>query len=92
MQETQGTWVRSLSREDPLEEKAATHSSILASKISWTEEPGGLQSRGLATTEHTHTVGIGNRPMRDVLLLKANNLIIKGGKVKARDFCAKRPC
>ena len=32
--------------EDPLEEEMATHSSILAWKISWTEEPGGLQSRG----------------------------------------------
>ena len=46
----------------------------------------------LDTTEHAHTVGIGNQPMRDVLLRKGNNLIIKGGKVEARDFCAKRPC
>ena len=44
MQETQETWVRSLGREDPLEEEMATHSSILASEIPWTEEPGGLQS------------------------------------------------
>ena len=36
------TWVRSLGREDPLEKEMATHSSILAWKISWTEEPGGL--------------------------------------------------
>ena len=34
-------------REDPLEEEMATHSSILAGKIPWTEEPGGLQSMGL---------------------------------------------
>ena len=34
--------VQSLGREDPLEEKMATHSSILAGKIPWTEEPGGL--------------------------------------------------
>ena len=40
------TWVRSLSREDPLEEGMATHSSILAWEISWTEDPGGLQSLG----------------------------------------------
>ena len=46
MQETQ---VRSLSQEDPLEEEMATHSSILAWEISWTEEPGGLQSTGLQT-------------------------------------------
>ena len=38
---------RSLGRKDPLEEKMATHSSILAWIISWTEEPGGLQSMGL---------------------------------------------
>ena len=40
------TWVRSLGREDPLEKEMATHSSILAWKILWTEEPGGLQSMG----------------------------------------------
>ena len=38
----QETWVRSLSQEDPLEKGMATHSSILAWKIPWTEEPGGL--------------------------------------------------
>ena len=37
------TWVRSLSQEDPLEEGMVTHSSILAWRIPWTEEPGGLQ-------------------------------------------------
>ena len=40
----QETWFRSLSREDPLEEGMATHSSILPWRISWTEEPGGLYS------------------------------------------------
>ena len=44
MQETQETRVRSLGREDPLEEERATHSSILAWRILWTEEPGGLHS------------------------------------------------
>ena len=43
MQETQ---VRSLGREDPLEKDMATHSSILAWRIPWTEEPSGLQSIG----------------------------------------------
>ena len=38
------TWVRSLSREDPLEEGMATHSSILAWRTPWTEEPGRLES------------------------------------------------
>ena len=46
MQGTQETWVRSLGWEDPLEEGIATHSSILAWKIPWTKEPGGLQSMG----------------------------------------------
>ena len=46
MQETQDTWVPSLSWEDTLQEEMATRSSILAGKIQWTEEPGGLQSMG----------------------------------------------
>jgi len=41
------TWVRSLGWEDPLEKGMATHSSILAWKIPWTEEPGGVQSMGV---------------------------------------------
>ena len=49
MQETQ---VRSLGWEDPLEKAMATHSSILAWKILWTEEPGGLQSMGLPRVGH----------------------------------------
>ena len=47
MQETQEMQVLSLGQEDPLEEGMATHSSILAWRIPSTEEPGGLQSRGL---------------------------------------------
>ena len=39
-------WVQSLGWEDPLEKETATHSSILAWKTPWTEEPGGLQSMG----------------------------------------------
>ena len=41
------TWVRFLGWEDPLEKEMATHSSIPACRIPWTEEPGGLQSMGL---------------------------------------------
>ena len=44
MQETQEMQVQSLDQEEPLEEEMATHSNILAWKISWTEQPGGLQS------------------------------------------------
>ena len=39
----QETWVRSLGWQDPLEKEMATHSSILAWELSWTEEPGGLE-------------------------------------------------
>ena len=46
------TWVQSLGWEDPLEEGVATHSSILAWRIPWTEEPGGLQSMGLQRVQH----------------------------------------
>ena len=46
------TWVRSLGGEDPLEKEMATHSSILAWRIPWTEEPGGLQSTGWQRVGH----------------------------------------
>ena len=46
------TWVRSLGQEDPLEKEMATHSSILAWRIPWTEELGGLQSMGLQRVGH----------------------------------------
>ena len=52
MQETQETQVRFLGQEDPLEEKMATRSSILAWRISWTEEHGGLQSMGSQRVGH----------------------------------------
>ena len=58
MQETQKTQVWSLGQDNPLEEETATHSTILAWKIPWMEEPGGLQSMGHSLTwlsdwEHT---------------------------------------
>ena len=46
------TWVQSLAWEDPLEKGMATHFSILAWKIPWTEEPGGLQSMGKQRVGH----------------------------------------
>ena len=57
----QETWVQSLGREDPLEEGMAACSSVLAWRVPWTEEPGGLQSMGLqrvrldSATERAHT-------------------------------------
>ena len=50
MQETR---VRSLGWEDPLEKEMATHSSILAWRIPWTEEPDGLQSMGMQELDRT---------------------------------------
>ena len=52
VQETQEMQVPSLGQEDPLEEGMATHSSILAGKSPWTEEPGGLQSMGSQRVRH----------------------------------------
>ena len=66
MQETQ---VRSLGWEDPLEEGMATHSSILAWRIPWTEEPGGLQSMGSQRLgEYTHIPCYTSHPMTDLKL------------------------
>ena len=45
-------WVQSLGQEDPLEKDMATHSSIFAWRIPWTEEPGGLQSMGSQRVGH----------------------------------------
>ena len=51
-QEIQDTRVQSLGGEDPLEEGTAAHSSVLAWRIPWTKEPGGLQSMGLQRVRH----------------------------------------
>ena len=60
MQELQKSWVQSLGWEDPLEKEMATHSSIPAGIIPWTEKPDGLQSMGLQRVgydwAHTHTL------------------------------------
>ena len=48
----QETWVQSLSQEDPLQEEVATHSSMLAWRIPWTEETGRLQSMGSQRVRH----------------------------------------
>ena len=48
----QEAWVQSLGGEDPLEADMATHSRVLAWRIPWTEEPGGLQSMGSQRVRH----------------------------------------
>ena len=52
----QETWVRSLGREDPLKKGMATHSSTLASRIPWMEEPGRLWSMGWQRVRHNQSV------------------------------------
>ena len=59
-----GTWVWSLGREDPLEEEMATHSSILAWEIPWTEESGGLQSMGSPRVGHVWATNASTREGR----------------------------
>ena len=51
----QEAWVQSLGGEHPLEKEMATHSSILAWRIPWIEEPGGTQSMGLQRVRHDKT-------------------------------------
>ena len=93
-QEMQETWVQSLGREDPLEEEMATHSSTLAWKIPWTEEPGGLQSMGrkelgtadcVCVTEHTHTHK--HTLMCADTVIKATYLNIKNS-INGQDICS----
>ena len=81
MQEPREMWIQSLSREDPLEKRMATHSSTLAWRIPWTEEPGGLQSTGPQRVGHdwrelacTHSVPIaGDRLMSKTPALLSRN-------------------
>ena len=65
------TWVWYLGEEDPLEKRMATHSSILACRIPWTQEPGGLQSMGSQRVGHgwtTNTFTVFHRPLEPMLL------------------------
>ena len=79
MQEMQERGVQSLGWEDLLEEKMATHSCILAWRISWTEKPGGLQLTGL------------QRVRRDSVSELAHSWCFKGSSVSANQKNAKLP-
>ena len=59
-------WVRSLGQEDPLEEEVATHASILAWRIPWTVEPGGLWSVGLKELAMTKRLNMSTSEARTV--------------------------
>ena len=70
------TWVRSLDREDPLQKEMAPHSRILAWKIPWTEEPGGLQS----------TDGDCNREIKRHLCLEKKAMTDLDSILRSRDM------
>ena len=78
----QETWVWSLSQKDPLEKGIAIHSSILAWRIPWTEEPGGLQSMGLQTiwhnwainTFHFHVLSKGEQATLSIIIVLVHSL------------------
>ena len=67
------TWVQSLGREDPLEKEMATHSSILAWRILWTVELGGLQSTGRKESDTTERLHF-HFPLVDSELFKYKNI------------------
>ena len=72
----QETWVSSLGWDDPLEEGVATHSSILASEIQWTEEPGGLQSTGSQRVGHDWATNTLSRPLPFNYLILCHPLLL----------------
>ena len=69
------TWVRFLGREDPLEKEMATHSSILAWRIPWMEEPGGLQSMGSQRVGHDWATSLIHSLMININMIISNSNI-----------------
>ena len=96
----QEVWVWSLGQEDPLEEEIATHSSILACKIQWTEEPGGSWT-WLKRRTHTSSIVLGSMenhtpifcsccPWLQVPFYSANLLLLQGPSTDTT--CFLKPC
>ena len=96
MQDTQEVQFQPLDWEDPLEMEMATHSNILAWKVPWTEEPGGLQSMGSQrighdrATEHAHAYEKGHqnepatpKPCEDIVRRwpPANQVVFTGNQI-----------
>ena len=78
------TWVQFLGREDPLEKRMATHSSILARKMSWIEEPGRLQSMGSQRIGHDWVTNTSSLPLHNYSIKEVNWGVIKyymGGRL-----------
>ena len=86
--------IQSLSWEDPLEKRMATHSSTIAWRISWTEEPGGLQSMGsqrvghnLATKQQQQSsVGSSSFPREEKVLSEGRGLWKSHNRERSEDF------
>ena len=78
----QETWVQSLGWEDPLEKEVATHSSIFAWEIPWTEEPGGLSPGGYKRTGHNLKTKTTDNEYLNQHSLKYNPTIQIMGKVR----------
>ena len=86
------TQVQSLGQEDPLEKEMATHSSIFAWQIPWTEKPGGLQSMGLQKVGHDlvskqQTITFGNYGIISWELLLADDVLLVGAVSRVIGRC-----
>ena len=90
MQEMKETQVQSLGWEDPLEEGRTTHSSVLAWRIPWTEEPGGLQSMGSQRVRHDLVTNNNKRESKQNLTSNSNytrnQVFLLWGKVKQNNL------
>ena len=97
MQETQEMWVQVLGWQDPLEVEMATHSSILAWKIPWTEEPGGNTPNGHKETQLSNWTELNWTAMNNIYSLfhHINSLLGKAGMTKhsgIKSLCSKQSC
>ena len=78
----QETWVRSLDREDPLEKEMAIHSSTLAQKIPWMEEPDRLQSMGLQRVEHDWVTSLTDEEMEAQMVEEIHQIWLTGHELE----------
>ena len=85
----QETWVRSLGQEDPLEKRMATHSCILDWRTPWTEEPGGLQSKGHKESNTTERLPFFYRGSRCVYIVGTESIGMRRARLK--DFWILKP-
>ena len=82
------TWVRSLGWEDPLGEEIATHPSILAWRILWIEEPGGLQSMGSQESDATERLSIAQHVIQKQAKSSHTTLPLQGRRKQTMKYTA----